>query len=98
MNLSSCILDEPEIFWSEPQLSPMYRITRQYLEINQRVDILNHRIQVISNLLDLLNEDLNNSQGESLEWIVIFLISVHIVLGFFHIYSKVATTFFNKKS
>ena len=69
----------------------MYKITRQYLEIGQRVDILNHRIQVISNLLDLLNDDLNNSQSESLEWIVIFLISVHIVLGCFHIYAKVVT-------
>ena len=47
---------------------------RGYLEISQRVDLLNQRVSVISDLLDMLKEHLTSSHGEQLEWIVIILI------------------------
>lgn len=52
-----------------------------YLEINQRVELLNQRTSVISDLLDMLKEHLNSSHGEQLEWIVIVLIFFEIVIG-----------------
>ncbi|KAJ3251530.1 hypothetical protein HK103_002276, partial [Boothiomyces macroporosus] len=74
VNLVSNVLDTPEIFWSEPALEPLYRAIRGYLEISQRVELLNQRVGVISDLLDMLKEHLNSSHGEQLEWIVIILI------------------------
>ncbi|KAJ2849064.1 sporulation protein rmd1 [Coemansia erecta] len=74
VNLVSNILDTPEIFWSEPTLQPLYMAIREYLEIPQRVEIMNHRVSVISDLLDMLNGHLNGMHGEFLEWIVIILI------------------------
>ncbi|KAJ2709307.1 sporulation protein rmd1 [Coemansia spiralis] len=74
VNLVSNILDTPEIFWSEPTLQPLYKAIREYLEIPQRVEIMNHRVSVISDLLDMLNGHLNGMHGEFLEWIVIILI------------------------
>ncbi|KAJ2546902.1 sporulation protein rmd1 [Coemansia sp. RSA 1933] len=74
VNLVSNILDTPEIFWSEPALQPLYTAIREYLEIPQRVEIMNHRVSVISDLLDMLNGHLNGMHGEFLEWIVIILI------------------------
>ena len=81
VNLVSNVLDTPEIFWSEPALEPLYRAIRGYLEISQRVDLLNQRVSVISDLLDMLKEHLNSSHGEQLEWIVIILIAFEIIIG-----------------
>ncbi|KAF9171780.1 hypothetical protein BGX21_006797 [Mortierella sp. AD011] len=81
VNLVSNILDTPEIFWSEPSFQPLYSAIRGYLEISQRVELLNQRTSVISDLLDMLKEHLNSSHGEQLEWIVIILIFFEIVIG-----------------
>ncbi|KAK3845186.1 MAG: hypothetical protein J3R72DRAFT_437079 [Linnemannia gamsii] len=81
VNLVSNILDTPEIFWSEPSFQPLYSAIRGYLEIGQRVELLNQRTAVISDLLDMLKEHLTSSHGEQLEWIVIVLIFFEIVIG-----------------
>ncbi|KAJ1970272.1 sporulation protein rmd1 [Dimargaris xerosporica] len=81
VNLVSNILDTPEIFWSEPSLQPLYEVVRDYLEITQRTDVMNHRVSVISDLLDMLREHLNGYHGEFLEWIVIILIAIEIFIG-----------------
>ncbi|KAI8582970.1 hypothetical protein K450DRAFT_225693 [Umbelopsis ramanniana AG] len=60
VNLSSNVLDTPEIFWSEPSLQPLYNAIRDYLEIPQRAAILNDRCTVISDLLSMLREHMNN--------------------------------------
>ena len=81
VNLVSNVLDTPEIFWSEPSLEPLYQAIRGYLEISQRVELLNLRVRVISDLLDMLKEHLTSSHGEYLEWIVIVLIAFEILIG-----------------
>ncbi|KAI8881771.1 DUF155-domain-containing protein [Backusella circina FSU 941] len=81
VNLVSNILDTPEIFWSEPTLEPLYSAIRGYLEISQRVELLNQRVEVISDLLEMLKDHLNSSHGEQLEWIVIWLIGMEIVVA-----------------
>lgn len=63
VNLVSNILDTPEIFWSEPALEPLYSAIRGYLEISQRVELLNQRVEVISDLLEMLKDHLNSSHG-----------------------------------
>ncbi|ORZ36281.1 hypothetical protein BCR44DRAFT_27973 [Catenaria anguillulae PL171] len=81
VNLISNVLDVPEVFWSEPALEPLYQAIRSYLEITQRVELLNQRVSVISDLLDMLKEHLTSTHGEQLEWIVIILIGMEIVIG-----------------
>lgn len=81
INLHGSILDSPEIMWSEPQLEPIYQATRGYLEINQRVSLLNQRLEVISDLLQMFKEQLGQSDEEYLEFIVIVLISVEVLVS-----------------
>ena len=45
------------------------------------MELLNQRVGVISDLLDMLKEHLNSSHGEQLEWIVIILIAFEIIIG-----------------
>lgn len=81
INLHGSVLDSPELVWSEPQLEPIYQATRGYLEIEQRVSLLNARLEVISDLLQMLKEQLGHAQEEYLETIVIWLIAAEIAVA-----------------
>lgn len=85
INLHGSVMDSPEIMWSEPQLEPIYQATRGYLEINQRVSLLNQRLEVISDLLQMLKEQLGHSHEEYLEFIVIVLVGVEVFVSLVNI-------------
>ncbi|CAG8510290.1 5318_t:CDS:10 [Ambispora gerdemannii] len=86
INLVSNILDTPEIFWSEPAYEELYKAIRGYLEISHRVELLNQRVGVISDLLDMLKDHLTSTHSEQLEWIIIVLIVVEIIVGLMTIF------------
>jgi uncharacterized Rmd1/YagE family protein len=69
INLVGSVLDSPELMWSEPKLQPTYEATRVYLEINQRVQLLNQKVDVVSDLLQMLKQQMTHSHSEYLEWI-----------------------------
>ncbi|EJT99243.1 DUF155-domain-containing protein [Dacryopinax primogenitus] len=81
INLVGSVLDSPELFWTYPDLEPLYAAFRQYLEIPQRIDLLNQRVEVLQDMLQLLKETVSNRHAERLEQIVIVLIGIEIVLG-----------------
>jgi uncharacterized Rmd1/YagE family protein len=69
IHLNGSILDTPEVFWTEPQLEPVYQAVRSYLEMDQRVSLLTERLDVIADLLAVLKDQLSHGHGEKLEWI-----------------------------
>lgn len=69
IHLQGSVLDSPELFWAEPQLEPVYQAVRSYLEMDQRVSLLNERLDVIADLLAVLKDQLTHRHGEYLEWI-----------------------------
>ncbi|KAF8801104.1 DUF155-domain-containing protein [Phlegmacium glaucopus] len=81
INSVGSVLDSPEVFWSYPDLQPLYDAARSYLEIPQRIDLLNTRVEVIQDMLQLLKESVSSKHAERLEQIVIALIGIEIVLG-----------------
>ncbi|KAI9335964.1 hypothetical protein BDR26DRAFT_865451 [Obelidium mucronatum] len=88
VNLVSNVLDTPEIFWSEPELQGLYNAIRGYLEISQRVKLLNTRTGVISDLLDMLSDHLHGSQMTMMTRIVIFLIVITCIVAGAEVYVK----------
>ncbi|KAG5927567.1 hypothetical protein E4U42_002074 [Claviceps africana] len=81
IHLNGSVLDTPELFWVEPQLEPVYQAVRSYLEMDQRVGLLNERLDVIADLLAVLKDQLSHGHGEKLEWIVIVLIAMEIFVA-----------------
>eukprot|EP01035_Chromulina_nebulosa_P017727 gene17727-23319_t len=81
VNLFSSILDQPDFLWDDDEHLPTYEYIRSYLEVDDRVSLLNSRLGVIRELLDVLNAQVASNNSERLEWIVIWLISVEIILG-----------------
>ncbi|KAF5383305.1 hypothetical protein D9615_005001 [Tricholomella constricta] len=81
INSVGSVLDSPEVFWSFPDLQPLYDAARSYLEIPQRIDLLNTRVEVLQDMLQLLKESVSSKHAERLEQVIIILIAIEIVLG-----------------
>lgn len=69
IHLQGSVLDSPEVMWAEPQLDPVYQAVRSYLEMDQRARLLTERLDVITDLLTVLKDQLTHTHGEYLEWI-----------------------------
>lgn len=82
INLHLDVLDTPEIFWEFPELEPLYKMASVYLDINTRVEVLNHRLDVLHELLEMLGNELNHQHSSRLEWTIILLIVIEVVLIF----------------
>lgn len=53
--------------------------------MDQRVNLLTERLDVISDLLAVLKDQLSHGHGEMLEWIVIVLIAAEIAVALVNI-------------
>lgn len=80
INMNTDILDTPEIFWDHDDYTDTYEYFRKYLDISKRVEILNHRLDIIKDLYDMLQNELTIQHGYKLEWIVIYLICVEVII------------------
>eukprot|EP00884_Botryococcus_braunii_P016721 jgi/Botrbrau1/3732/Bobra.0363s0017.2 len=84
VNLLSTVLDTPEFFWSAPDsMQSIYKKVCEYMELDDRVEVLNNRYQVLQEMLNLLRDQQNNYHTTRLEWIVIILIVVEVIVGLF---------------
>jgi uncharacterized Rmd1/YagE family protein len=80
VNLHTEILDTPAFFWKEEMHEENYHMVMEYLEMSGRTSILNKRLDLLRELLDVLQHQMENEHGVKLEWIVIWLIVVEVVL------------------
>lgn len=59
----------------------MYQRAREYLELDARIEVLNTRLSVLQDFLDMSRDTLSNEHMARLEWIVIWLVAVCVVMG-----------------
>lgn len=81
VNLHTDILDTPDYFWAHPEREEFYQKIISYLDLKQRVDVLNRRMNVLNDLYEMLNTQLNHSHSSKLEWTIIILIVIEVVLA-----------------
>ena len=82
VNLSSEYLDVPEYFWRYSNLEAYYVMTEKFLDIPKRVAALNHKLDVVHEILEMLNSQLEHRYSSILESVIILLIFIEIVLQF----------------
>ena len=80
INLHTEMLDTPDFFWEYPTHENLYKLITKHLDVPQRVEILNRRLDMIRDLFSMLEEQLNHQHSSLLEWIIIVLISTEIFL------------------
>lgn len=90
VNLISGILDTPELFWSEASLYPLYEAIREYLEIGPRVQVLNDRLSVAGDLLEIIHEYIEERATHRITWIIIWLILVACVVEVGEVVARLA--------
>lgn len=91
VNLSSNVLDFPEFFWdSEPSLFPLFNALREYLEIDERVLVLNERQSVFLELTSILGDTIAEFNMDRITIIVIWLIVLSICVSL----TEIAVRFF----
>lgn len=78
------LLDTPEFFWEYPEWQELYHNISNYLEIDQRIRLLNGKLEIIQELLVMLADERNHQHSSTLEWIIIWLIAFEIVIFFIH--------------
>lgn len=82
VNLLSSVLDTPEYFWSAPDsLQDLFKSVGKYLEIDDRVEAIQTRQQVIQEMFDMLQRRHDSRHGAVLEWIVIWLVAMEFLVG-----------------
>jgi uncharacterized Rmd1/YagE family protein len=71
VNLLSTVLDVPEFFWdAADELQGVYSSVTKYLELKNRVTVLNARYQVLEAMLTMVQAQLNEHHASRLEWII----------------------------
>ena len=71
VNLYSDMLDTPDVFWEEDKFEPTYKKLRKYLDIDKRIEVMNQRMEIIRELLELLSTQQDQSHANrlsSLSW------------------------------
>lgn len=74
-------LDLPEFFWEYSELEPLYRTITSYLELENRVEVLNKRLTIIHELFEVLGNELNHQHSSRLELTIILLIIIEVILS-----------------
>lgn len=77
------LLDTPEFFWEHPEYQSIYSMAANYLEIQQRTDVLSKKLETIHELLEMLADEQKHLHSSILEWIIIWLIAVEIIISIF---------------
>ena len=80
VNLYSDILDTPDVFWEEDKYQPTYENARMYFDIDKRIEVMNSRMGIIRELLDLMSAQQEQTHGLRLEWIIIWLILIEVAV------------------
>ncbi|MGR9117657.1 MAG: RMD1 family protein [Gammaproteobacteria bacterium] len=75
------LLDTPEYFWEHPEYQSIYLMVANYLEIQQRTEVLSKKLETIHELLEMLDDEQKHQHSSTLEWIIIWLIAVEIVIS-----------------
>ena len=73
-------MDTPEFFFENPALLELFESITEYLDFDQRVQVLNSRLEVVGDMFTILTEEVHARHQARLEWIVILLIVVGVVL------------------
>ncbi|MEI6806519.1 MAG: RMD1 family protein [Myxococcaceae bacterium] len=78
INLYSDILDTPDFFWEHSELEPLYRMVSQDLEVAARVNVLNKRMDMLKDLVQVLSQEVNTRYSFLMEWAIILWIAFEV--------------------
>lgn len=79
-HLSGDLLVTPAFFWENEAYYPAYKRVERYLEVSERGDVLNKRVEVVQELYQLLGEEISKQNSMALEMAITIMIAFEILL------------------
>lgn len=80
--------EKPDVLWDRPDLERLYARLEDEYELSERVEILERKLEVISDTATTLADIIDTRRSLRLELIVIFLIAFEIVVTAYEIFSR----------
>ena len=80
--------EKPDVLWDRPDLERLYARLEDEYELSERVEILEHKLEVISDTATTLADIIDAKRSLRLELIVVFLIAFEIVITFWEIFTR----------
>lgn len=80
------VTEKPAVLWENTQLEPLHAYLVEDLEIIDRQEILNRKLELISNTAEISLEVLQTKHGHRLEWYIIILIAIEIGLQLYEMF------------
>jgi uncharacterized Rmd1/YagE family protein len=80
--------EKPDVLWDRPDLGRLYARLEDEYELSERVEILEHKLEVISDTATTLADIIDAKRSLRLELIVIFLIAFEIIVTGYEIYAR----------
>lgn len=86
INLNNNILDTPEFFWKHPRYEQFYEMSIKFLDLTQRIHVLNTKLNIIRDLYSILSDELKHGHSFRLEVIIVLLIALEVCIGILHLF------------
>jgi uncharacterized Rmd1/YagE family protein len=80
--------EKPDVLWDRPDLERLYARLEDEYELSERVEILEHKLEVISDTATTLADIIDAKRSLRLELIVIFLIAFEVIVTGYEILSR----------
>lgn len=81
LNVSNDLLTIPKFFWKYSSYEKEYLIARKFLDLESRINGLNQKTEVISDMLNMFTNEIQQTHFSTLEVIIIVLIAVEILVS-----------------
>jgi len=82
------LLDKPDITWENETLEGMYNSLARQLELRDRFQVLEYKLRLIKDEVDVILDFVNQKTSEFLEWIIIALIAIEIFFWFYEQFTR----------
>jgi len=78
VNLLSDLLDAPDLFWQFPDLEVLRSQCFNTVDFHKRTRLLNNRMEIIKDALDILNTELTATSSHRVEQFIVLLIAIEV--------------------
>lgn len=93
LNLYSELVETPDIYWSESRLEKIHENISNSLDISKRINILNRKLDYLSDEAETLISIMSKRTEVNLELIIIYLIVIEVCFEIYHFYDRLGGTY-----
>lgn len=84
ISLASNLLYQPKFFWQHPALEEYYHMIHDYLDIDERTEVINHQLDTLSEIFMMFNSYLESKHSYNLELLIVALLVLEVIVALFH--------------